>query len=69
MGYIHGVARNQQTVFPTALDDLIPADHLRRVIDAFVGKLDFPYLVSIVPRLLIQAAWLRPARSVEVISL
>lgn len=44
MGYIHGVARNQQTLFPMALDDLIPIDHLCRVIDAFVGKLDFALL-------------------------
>jgi transposase len=41
MGYIHGVTRSQETLFPLALDDLIPADHLCRVIDAFVGRLDF----------------------------
>lgn len=41
MGYIQGEARGQQTLFPVALDDLIPADHVCRVIDAFVGRLDF----------------------------
>ena len=41
MGYIAGEARGQQTLFPTCLDDLIPADHYCRVIDAFVGGLDF----------------------------
>ena len=41
MGYICGEARGQQTLFPAALDDLIPSDHLCRVIDAFVGRLDF----------------------------
>ena len=41
MGYIQGEWRNQQALFPLALDDLIPADHLCRVIEAFVGRLDF----------------------------
>ncbi len=41
MGYIQGEARNQQALFPLALEDLIPADHVCRVIDAFVGRLDF----------------------------
>ena len=41
MGYIAGEARGQQTLFPTCLDDLVPADHYCRVIDAFVGGLDF----------------------------
>ena len=40
MGYIQGEARGQQTLFPVALDDLIPADHFCRVIDAFVVRLD-----------------------------
>lgn len=39
MRYIQGEARGQQTLFPMALEDLIPADHLCRVIDAFVGRL------------------------------
>lgn len=41
MGYIQSEARNQQALFPVALDDLVPADHVCRVIDAFVGRLDF----------------------------
>ena len=44
MGYIQGEARGQQTLFPVALDDLIPTDHVCRVIDAFVGGLEFPAL-------------------------
>jgi hypothetical protein len=44
MGYIQGEARGQQTLFPVALDDLIPGDHFGRVIDAFVDRLDFPAL-------------------------
>jgi transposase len=41
MGYIHGVAREQQALFPVSMDGLIPGDHLCRVIEAFVGRLDF----------------------------
>jgi len=41
MGYIHGESRSQVTLFPVSLDDLIPADHLCRVIEAFVVRLDF----------------------------
>lgn len=41
MGYIVGEARGQQTLFPVALEDLIPEDHFCRVIDAFVKRLDF----------------------------
>lgn len=44
MGYIQGEARVQQTLFPVALDDLIPADHMCRVIDAFVGRLEMQSL-------------------------
>jgi transposase len=40
MAYIQGEARGQHTLFPTTLDDVIPEDHLCRVIEAFVGKLD-----------------------------
>lgn len=41
MAYIQGEARGQHTLFPSTLDDLIPADHLCRVIEAFAGRLDF----------------------------
>lgn len=40
MGYIQGEGRNQGTLFPVVLDDLVPVDHVCRVIDAFVGKLE-----------------------------
>lgn len=39
MGYIRGEGRNQGTLFPVVLDDLVPADHVCRVIDAFVDSL------------------------------
>lgn len=41
MAYIEGEARGQHTLFPSTLDDLIAADHVCRVIEAFVGRLDF----------------------------
>jgi transposase len=44
MGYIHGEARGQHTLFPTSLDEIIPADHMCRVIDAFVCKLEIAAL-------------------------
>jgi transposase len=40
LAYIEGEARGQHTLFPSTLDELIPADHVCRVIEAFVGKLD-----------------------------
>jgi transposase len=39
MGFIQGEGRNQGTLFPVVLDDSIPADHVCRVIDAFVSGL------------------------------
>src|SRR5258708_36190737 len=39
MGYIEGEGRSQATLFPVVLDDFVPADHVCRVIDAFVDKL------------------------------
>jgi transposase len=39
MRYIHGDGREQGTLFPVLLDDLLPADHICRVIDAFVNNL------------------------------
>ncbi|MGA2537621.1 MAG: transposase [Terracidiphilus sp.] len=38
MGYIQGDGRSQGTLFPAVLDDLVPADHVCRVIDAFVKE-------------------------------
>jgi transposase len=40
MAYIQGKGRDQGTLFPVVLDDLVTADHMCRVIDAFVGQLD-----------------------------
>lgn len=40
MAYIEGEARGQHTLFPSTLDELIPAEHVCRVIEAFVNKLD-----------------------------
>jgi transposase len=39
MSYIRGEGRSQGTLFPVVLDDLVPADHVCRVIDAFVDQL------------------------------
>jgi transposase len=38
MGYIEGEGRNQGTLFPMVLDDFVPANHMCRVIDAFVER-------------------------------
>src|SRR5437879_5255551 len=39
MAYIRGEAREQTTMVPVTLDELIPADPMCRVIEAFVGRL------------------------------
>jgi transposase len=39
MGYIRGEAREQTTMFPVTLEELIPGDHVCRVIEAFVERL------------------------------
>ena len=44
MGYIQGAGREQRTQFPSVLDDLVTADHLCSVIDAFVEKLSMSEL-------------------------
>lgn len=44
MAYIRGEGRTQMTMFPVTLEELIPADHVCRVIEAFVGKLDMESL-------------------------
>jgi len=40
MGYVQGEGRTQGTLFPVCLEELIPDDHVCRVIDAFVDRLD-----------------------------
>jgi transposase len=44
MAYIRGEAREQTTMFPVTLDELIPADHMCRVIEAFVRRLNLSEL-------------------------
>jgi transposase len=39
-GYSEGVDRQQATLFPERLDELVPGDALVRVIDRFVDQLD-----------------------------
>lgn len=40
MSYMQGFNRHQITLFPQAIDEMIEADHLVRVIDVFVDSLD-----------------------------
>ncbi len=40
MGYVQCEGRKQGTLFPVCLEELIPDDHVCRVIDAFVDRLD-----------------------------
>src|SRR3989449_5613098 len=40
MGFVQGEGRTQGSLFPVTLEELIPDDHVCRVIDAFVGRLD-----------------------------
>jgi transposase len=44
MAYIEGVGRGQGSLFPITLEELIPAEHVCRVIDAFVERLDMDSL-------------------------
>jgi Transposase domain (DUF772) len=44
MAYIKGEGRKQGTLFPVVLDDLIPPNHMCRVIDAFVEQLNMEKL-------------------------
>lgn len=44
MAYIRGEVGEQVTMFPVTLEELIPADHMCRVIEAFVGRLNLAKL-------------------------
>lgn len=44
MAYIQGQSRSQTSLFPVSLEELIPEDHLVRVIDLYVAKLDLVQL-------------------------
>lgn len=44
MGYKEGIGRDQQVLFPDALDDYVAADNPVRFIDAWVGTLDMKEL-------------------------
>lgn len=44
MAYMQGVGRTQGTLFPVTLEEMIPAEHVCRVIDAFVQRLDMETL-------------------------
>jgi hypothetical protein len=44
VAYIEGEGRHQGTHFRTMLDDLVAVDHVCRVIDAFVDRLNMDVL-------------------------
>lgn len=44
MSYVKGEAPGQGSLFPVFLDELIPTDHLVRVIEAYVARLDMAAL-------------------------
>jgi transposase len=44
MAFVRGESRDQGSLFPVSLDELVPGDHVCRVIDAFVGSLDLVQL-------------------------
>ncbi len=44
MGYIRGEGRDQGSLFPVSLDEWVPEEHLVRVIEAYVARLDLQRL-------------------------
>jgi transposase len=44
LAYIQGEARGQHALFPPTVDEFIPGEHVCRVIEAFVGRLDMDAL-------------------------
>ena len=49
MGFVRGDSRDQGALFPVSLDELVPEDHVCRVIDAFVESFDLAELDSARP--------------------
>jgi len=68
MAYIRGEAREQVTMFPVTLDELIPADHMCRVIEAFVATGDGKPGIRACGTGRDGPARLRSTRSVEAVS-
>jgi hypothetical protein len=68
LGYIQREGRNRGTLFPVVLDDFVPADHMCRVIDAFVAKLVISEL-GFERAQSAETTWLRSARFVEAVSI
>ena len=44
MGFVQGEGRTQGSLFPVTLEELIPDDHVCRVIDGLVERLDMAEL-------------------------
>jgi len=44
LGFVQGEGRTQGSLFPVRLEELIPDDHVCRVIDGFVERLDMAEL-------------------------
>jgi transposase len=44
MGFVQGEGRTQGSLFPVTLEELIPNDHVCRVMDAFVERMDMAEL-------------------------
>ena len=59
MAYIQGEGRGQGSLFPVVLDDLIPVDHMCRVIDAFVTSwIILPVLIAILELFITLSTWI-----------
>src|SRR5437879_11437334 len=70
MAYILGEVREQTTMFPVTLEELIPADHMCRVIEAFVGQVGHGEVgLCAGPSRGDGASGVRSARPAEVVSL